>query len=101
MANAGPNTNGSQFFLCTAETAWLDGKHVVSTQPLLILVLLAVRLTDCSVSPLLLTHQPINHTQVFGSVIKGMDVVKAVETVGSRNGATREKVVVADCGQLS
>merc|ERR1712127_943828 len=66
MANAGPNTNGSQFFLCTADTPWLDGKHCV-----------------------------------FGSVTSGLDVVKAVESVGSSSGATKASVVIANCGQLS
>jgi peptidylprolyl isomerase len=64
MANAGPNTNGSQFFLCTVATPWLDGKHVV-----------------------------------FGKVCEGMEVVRAVEAVGSQSGQTSKAVVVADCGQ--
>ena len=38
---------------------------------------------------------------VFGSVTAGMDVVRAVEAVGSESGRTSTAVVVADCGQLA
>ena len=54
-----------QFFLCTATTEWLDGKHVV-----------------------------------FGKVVEGMDVVTAVEKVGSESGKTSKSVVVSASGQL-
>ena len=65
MANAGPNTNGSQFFLCTVQTPWLDGKHVV-----------------------------------FGQVVEGFEVVRAIEACGSRSGETSADVMIADCGVM-
>jgi cyclophilin family peptidyl-prolyl cis-trans isomerase len=66
MANAGPNTNGSQFFLTTVACPWLDGKHVV-----------------------------------FGEVLEGSDVVKQIEALGSQNGKTSKKIVVADSGVMA
>jgi cyclophilin family peptidyl-prolyl cis-trans isomerase len=65
MANAGKNTNGSQFFICTAPTPHLDGKHVV-----------------------------------FGQVIKGYDVVKKMEAVGSDSGRPSARVTITDCGKV-
>merc|ERR1719291_483466 len=65
MANAGPDTNGSQFFITTAETPWLDRKHVV-----------------------------------FGEVLEGKNVLKAMEAQGCSEGDTREDVVISDSGEL-
>ncbi|KAF4235726.1 hypothetical protein CNMCM8980_003220 [Aspergillus fumigatiaffinis] len=65
MANAGKNTNGSQFFITTVVTDWLNGAHVV-----------------------------------FGEVEEGMDLVKAIERLGSSSGTPKKKVTIANCGQL-
>jgi peptidylprolyl isomerase len=65
MANSGPNTNGSQFFITFAETAWLNGNHCV-----------------------------------FGELIEGEDVLKQIESVGTRDGRPRGEIKIADCGQV-
>jgi len=65
MANAGKNTNGSQFFITTVPTSWLDGAHVV-----------------------------------FGEVVQGLDLVKAIEDRGSASGTPSSKVVIANCGTV-
>ena len=65
MANAGPNTQGSQFFITTVNTPWLYGKHVV-----------------------------------FGKVVEGFDVVKAIESVGSQSGKPSKSVRIVKSGEL-
>ena len=65
MANSGPDTNGSQFFITLVATPWLDGKHVV-----------------------------------FGKVTNGLDVLKRMEAVGSRSGATSQTVQILNSGEL-
>ncbi|KAF9446622.1 cyclophilin [Macrolepiota fuliginosa MF-IS2] len=65
MANAGKNTNGSQFFITTVVTNWLDGAHVV-----------------------------------FGEVVQGMDIVKRIESFGSRSGTTDKKITIAKSGTV-
>lgn len=82
MANAGKNTNGSQFFITTVVTNWLDNAHVVFG-----------RLFDGRVSIVLIGH-------VSGEVVDGMNVVKTIESYGSPNGKTSKKIVIANCGTV-
>ncbi len=108
MANAGPRTNGSQFFLCTAKvnshvnvSKLLVFVNAPCSQPCLVLHVLNSILLCCYCSVVHQTEWLDGKHVVFGNVTKGMDVVRAVEAVGSDSGRTSAAVVVADCGQLA
>jgi peptidylprolyl isomerase len=69
MANAGRNTNGSQFFITTAETSWLDGKHVVFG----------------------------TLTFILGMVLEGIELVKEIEQQGTSSGTPKVRVAIKSC----
>lgn len=91
MANAGPNTNGSQFFITTVPTPHLDGKYVKNT-------IYTSKTCDLSY---LLDHHPTNRHVVFGKVIKGQNIVRLIEA--SKTGAQDKPLlscIIANCGEI-
>lgn len=89
MANSGKDTNGSQFFITTAVTSWLDGRHVSELH----IPREAARSNHIVV--LFVTQV------VFGEVLEGMEIVRQIEDVPKGRGDSPvEKVTIADAGEV-
>lgn len=102
MANAGPNTNGSQFFICTAATSWWAEAVCMSMSAGSMLLSAASWpfFFFFSSPHVFFSHRLDGKHVVFGQVVEGLDVIKKVESYGSNSGKTSAKIVIADCGQL-
>ena len=95
MANRGPNTNGSQFFITTVPTPWLDGRARGG-----VLCGACALLLRCFVACIDVTRSDVRFPAsvqhvVFGQVLDGYSVVKAIEAAGAES-----RVRIADCGVL-
>lgn len=112
MANAGKDTNGSQFFLCTVACPWLDGKHGESTLqctgrkqrrrslPIAHVLLAPAAKLLCSFPLLCSTILSSCPAVVFGRVTEGQGLLQKVNAVGTRSGKPKQRVVIVDCGEL-
>jgi cyclophilin family peptidyl-prolyl cis-trans isomerase len=103
MANAGPNTNGSQFYITTVPTPWLDGVCPAVCAFSARTLCARARLPHTRHAPLRarpLPHPAAGKHVVFGRVVAGLDVVKRIEALGSKSGTTSKRITIEDCGTL-